>query len=193
MKKNLENEKEILYKINVPSSSLIKVYNNRKFIFLKNSIYFKIKSLKRNNIIILFLFLISYFLYYLSLEKCLDGEDGCCIRIKWITKKIIELIISCLLISFLLQLIILNQISKLHLLHLIIVFFYFHNYSHGLVFSDHGYFNFICFISLLISILILLSIFKIFFILLKKYKHIFITILHEIMSFHKSLYKYNYL
>lgn len=34
-----------------------------------------------------FSFLISYFLYFLSLEKCYEGPDECCIKINWIKKK----------------------------------------------------------------------------------------------------------
>ncbi len=181
MKKNFENEKEKLFKMNVSTSSLIKPH--KKFLFFNNKKYFKLNSFIKNNIIILFLFFISYFLYFLSLEKCFDGEDGCCIKIHWIIKKLIELIISCLLISFLLQLIFVSKISKLHLIHLIIAFLYFYNYSHGLEFSDHGYFNFIGFLYLLMIIQILSFIFKIIFFLLLKFKHIFIITFLIILFF----------
>ena len=40
----------------------------------------------------------------MSLEKCLEGEDECGIKLKWIIYKIFELIISCLILSFLLKL-----------------------------------------------------------------------------------------
>lgn len=50
-----------------------KYYNNTKFI-------------------IIILFLLSYLLYFLSLEKCLSGIDGCPIKVKWMILKIIELI-----------------------------------------------------------------------------------------------------
>ena len=68
------------------------------------------------------LFVIAYSFYYLSLEKCLDGEELCGNNMKWIYKKVFELIISCELISFLLALIIFNYASKLHLIHLFVIF-----------------------------------------------------------------------
>ena len=53
------------------------------------------------NVISLLLFIASYYFYYLSLEKCLDGEDVCCKRWKWIFRKIKQLIISIILLIFL--------------------------------------------------------------------------------------------
>ena len=51
--------------------------------------------LKENKTLIfsLCLFVFSYFLYYLSLEKCLEGFDICSLKVKWITMKLIELIL----------------------------------------------------------------------------------------------------
>ena len=68
----------------------------------------------------LLLFIASYYFYYLSLEKCLDGEDACCKRWKWIIKKIKQLIISIILLIFLFFLIIYDMLSKLDLMHYII-------------------------------------------------------------------------
>ena len=61
---------------------------------------------------------------------------------------------SCALISVLLQLILYKIISRIHLIHLIIVFISFYIYSHGLVFDDHGYFNIIGFIGICFIIFI---------------------------------------
>ena len=61
-------------------------------------------KLKKQNIdkcIAIFLFISSYFFYYLSLEPCLDGEEICGNKMKWIYKKIAQIIISCEIISYL--------------------------------------------------------------------------------------------
>ena len=71
----------------------------------------------------------------------------------WMIKKIMELVISCLILSILLILIIFNKITKLHLIHIIIVFRIFYNYSNGYEFHNHGFFNFVGFFFLLTLIL----------------------------------------
>ena len=53
-------------------------------------------------------------------------------------------------------LIIYKKISKLHFIHIIIIFFSFFLYSHGLDFHDHGFFNIIAYFSLLFVLLIIL-------------------------------------
>ena len=174
-------------------SSFTKYSNNYK----KNNICFyninkklNKKNIKnnRNNIIIVFLYIISYYLYFLSLEKCLDGVDECGIKIKWIIIKLIELLFSCLIISLLFLLIISNIISKIHILHFIIIFIIFYSYSHGYDFNDHGYFNLIGFFSLLISILIIIFIFKCIFFFLKKNFYCFIITFILIIVF--LIYKF---
>ena len=97
-----------------------------------------------------FLYLISYFLYFISLEKCYEGEDVCCVKGNWIKAKLVELMISCLILSYLLQLIIFNISSKLNLIHIFIVFLLFYKYSHSYYFHDHGYYNFIAYFLFLI-------------------------------------------
>ena len=59
-----------------------------------------------SNIISLILFIKAYYLYYLSLEKCLDGDDWCTQKWNWITLKLRELIISTIIIVVLIILII---------------------------------------------------------------------------------------
>ena len=109
-----------------------------------------------------FAFTISYILYYLSLEKCLDGEELCGNNMKWIYKKVFELIISCELISFLVALIIFNYSSKLHLIHIFAIFSLFFLYSHDFYFFNHGMYNIIAF-SLLSFLNIFIIPFKIKF------------------------------
>ena len=94
-------------------------------------------------------FYLLYSYYYLSLEKCYDGEDGCIKKLDWIMQKVKEEVISCIFGALLIQLIIIKIISKIHLIHFIIMFIYFFRYSHGLVFDDHGYFNILYYFILL--------------------------------------------
>ena len=106
------------------------------------------------NTLIFGVFLVSYYLYYLSLEKCLEGEDACTKKLKWIKKKLTQEFASCALISVLIQLMLYKIISRFHLIHLITVLISFYKYSHGLAFDDHGYFNFIGFIGICLIIII---------------------------------------
>jgi hypothetical protein len=69
------------------------------------------------------MFLLSYFLYYLSLEKCLDGFDICGTKNKWLIIKSIEAISSSLILSFLIEGMIFKIISKFHLIHIIFIIF----------------------------------------------------------------------
>jgi len=128
---------------------LLTIRKNKK----KNN-YNNILKSTLKNLLAFSMFLISYYLYYLSLEKCFKGEDLCLQKIKWIKKKVIQEFSSCALITVLLQLIFYKIISRLHLIHLIIVFFSFYKYSHGYAFHDHGYFNFIGFIGICAIIII---------------------------------------
>ena len=89
-----------------------------------------------------FVFFISYILYYLSLEKCFDGEELCGNNMKWIYTKVFELILSCELISLLIATIIFKLVCKFHLIHLFSTFTLFYHYSHNFYFFDHGMYNF---------------------------------------------------
>ncbi len=162
--------------------------NNFISIFINNCLSSKIKIKKNNNYlkyiylnkkitIYLFLFLLSYFLYYLSLEKCLEGEDACGVKMKWMIKKLIELIISCIILSILLYLVIINNISRFNLIHIIFFFILIYNYSNGYTFNNHGYFNFIGYFYLLIFLLILFFLLKEIFYFFAKYFYSFIIII----------------
>ena len=98
-------------------------------------------SKKYLNLVIIFFFSLSYFFFFLSLEKCLEGEGTCCRKFKWMKKKVIEELISCILSIILLELMIFKIISLLHLIHFVIVFIIFYLYSSGIDFDDHGYYN----------------------------------------------------
>ena len=113
------------------------------------------------NIISLLLFIISYYFYYLSLEKCFGGEEECSKKWEWIMLKLAQLIISLIIIIFLILLIIYDKISKFHLIHFILVFICFYYYSHSDVFQDHGAFNLVGFFVVLFLFLFLFFIMKI--------------------------------
>ena len=121
-------------------------------------------------------FFLSYLLYYNSLEKCTKGMDICPRKVKWMKKKVIEIIISCFIMTVLFEYIIYKKISRLHLLHIIISFILFYSYSHGLNFQDHGYYNFkgFCILSIIFFIIFLPINALIYLIQKKKNNYIYI-------------------
>lgn len=131
-----------------------KKVNKNKIYFIKHNNIKCIIIYKRFSKIIIysfnFIFVIIYYLYYLSLEKCFDGEAECSRKIKWIKKKLNEGLLCTFFLLFCCELMIHKIISKLHLIHMILIFFYFYSYSHGLEFDDHGFFNFLGVITALI-------------------------------------------
>ena len=138
------------------------------------------------NIIGLFLFIISYYFYYLSLEKCFDGEDFCTVKWNWIKLKLMQLIISTAIIIFLMILIIYKIISRLHLAHFTLTFIGFYYYSHSGYFHDHGGFNLIGLFTVLFLSLILLFIIRIIIFIFKikyKYKIILLIVLFFAYNF----------
>ena len=89
----------------------------KKFVVIK--IYVKLKLYKYSTII---LFAISYYIYYLSLEPCYKGEDLCGNNMKWIYKKVFQLLLSSEILSLLLVKILCYKSSNLHLIHLLFIF-----------------------------------------------------------------------
>ena len=127
------------------------------------------------------LFIFSYILYYLSLEKCFDGFDICCNKKRFIQMKLFQLILSSFIISFLIESMFYNYTSKFNLIHLVIVFTCFYKYSHGKDFDDHGFFNFFGIFAFIFLIIILLLPFNILIYCINKknknYLLIYISIL----------------
>ena len=120
------------------------------------------------------LYLITYILYYLSLEACLEGEELCGNNMSWIYKKLIELISSCEIISLLVGQIIFNRSSKLHLIHLVAIFSLFYYHSHDFYFWNHGMYNIIFFILLFFFNLCFILFFKFIICLFRIQKKIYI-------------------
>ena len=127
----------------------------KKFVVIK--IYVKLKLYKYSTII---LFAISYYIYYLSLEPCYKGEDLCGNNMKWIYKKVFQLLLSSEIISLLLVKILCYKSSNLHLIHLLFIFSLFYLYSNNYFFYNHGMYNLIFFFFFLLLNLFILFIFK---------------------------------
>ena len=122
------------------------------------------------------LFVISYYLYYLSLEPCFGGFDVCIFKKNWIKKKVIESVLSVLINTVLFELMIFKKISKLHLIHFSIAYFLLYRYSHGYDFDDHGLYNFLGSFALLFIILLILCPMNGFIYLYKKKKKKYLII-----------------
>ena len=183
---NQENANKILNQFDKEINLLIEKTKDKKYYFNKFKIHnkkwitYKIKF--KINIISLFLFFISYYLYYLSLEKCMDGEDQCCQKIKWIKIKVAELISSCVIDAILFEFIIFKKLSKFHIIHFILVFIKFYYYSNDVYFHDHGYFNLLGFFTLLMIIIIGIFIIIKLIIFINNHYLIFIISLSIIIS-----------
>ena len=152
------------------------------------------KIIKRNYKIInfcsIFLFIFIYYLYYLSLEKCFGGLRICSRRTQWISEKLNEGLLCSILLSILFELIFQNVLSKMHLIHVIIVFISFIIYSHNLEFYDHGLFNFLGIIAIIIIANIFFLPFNILLYLIKKSHKIILFIYCIFLVFFLLYYKH---
>ena len=132
---------------------MVGLLNNKK-----KSFFFSLKQFKICKIIIyyqsfsynFFIFFISYFLYYLSLEKCLFGIEYCSQLFDWINKKLYQAIASSFILIVLFEFIIVKRISKFHFIHFFISFSLLYMYSYGNRFNDHGLYNFYSCIGIII-------------------------------------------
>ena len=156
--------------ISIENISYLSEINFKKIKIIDNNSI--IKTLKRYfincKLLISLLFFLTYLLYFLSLEKCYLGIDDCPTKIKWIMLKIFELIISCIILSILIEFLFYNLISKLNIIHIIIIFVLFYKYSHGLDFDNHGFFNFAAYFALLVVFLIIFIPFNLLIYMIKR-------------------------
>ena len=134
------------------------------------------KCKKHFSYISILLFIISYYMYYLSFEPCKESQLSCSKKIMWITKKLTQAITCAIILSILIELMILKLISKLHLLHIAIYYVIMFIYSHGLEFYDHGLYNLIGIILIIISCIILFIPFNLLFLLIRYQKRLLIII-----------------
>ena len=189
--------KNIIFKKSENNENIYLINNNNsnKTIKNQNEMNDKNRTYKQKyiakNIRNFLLFLFAYLLYFLSLEKCYDGMDECCMKQKWIKMKLIEEIISCIIISIMFILMFYEKISKFHIFHFIFVFLFFYNYSHGFDFEDHGYFNFIGYFVILLLIILLLLFFRLICICIKKSKYFSLGLLILFMILKNNLSKIN--
>ena len=147
----------------------------------------KIKE-KYLNIVFFILFILSYYLFFLSLERCYQGEDICCTKLHWIKVRLVEESISCIITIILLELIILKKGSKLHLIHFFSIYILFYSYSHGIDFDDHGYYNIKYFFIIVIFALLFLFIIKyLLFSKNKKYIILFFEIFLIVLYFFRNI------
>ena len=114
-----------------------------------------------------FIYAISYIIYLFSLEGCFKGDDICGNNMKWIHTKLTQIIISSEIIVYLIVRILFYKSPKIHLIHLVIVFLLFYQYSHNYYFYDHGMYNIIVFIFVLIINLFVLLLLKTIIIIFK--------------------------
>ena len=114
-----------------------------------------------------FIYAISYIIYLFSLEGCFKGDDICGNNMKWIYTKLTQIIISSEIIVYLIARILFYKSPKIHLIHLVIVFCLFYQYSHNYYFYDHGMYNIIVFIFVLIINLFVILLFKTIIIIFK--------------------------
>ena len=114
-----------------------------------------------------FIYAISYIIYLFSLEGCFKGDDICGNNMKWIYIKLTQIIISSEIIVYLIVRILFYKSPKIHLIHLVIVFLLFYQYSHNYYFYDHGMYNIIVFIFVLIINLFVLLLLKTIIIIFK--------------------------
>ena len=160
---NLESENGINLKDHFTSHNSFKKifrnfnYNGIKKTTINYNYFIKLFLSFIKGLFIHLLFFFIYLYYFLSLEICTDGIEICSQKFEWIIKKVKQEIISCILMTIMIQLMIFCIVPKKHLVHIIIVFIFFFNYSHGLNFDDHGYYNVICSISLIMILILLIS------------------------------------
>ena len=87
-------------------------------------------------------------------------------------------------------LILYNRVSALNLIHFIIIFVFFYQYSHETLSEDHGYYNFVGFFSILWTFILLeLIVHGIVVLMRSKYRHFIFIIVFIIILFIIIIYK----
>lgn len=113
----------------------------------------------------------------------MEGQFRCGKKVTWIYKKLAQAIFSSIIQAILIEFMILKFISKIHLIHLFIALSSFYFYSHGQEFFDHGLFNLLGQIIIVIATLIMLLPFNILLYLIKKKQKILIFIFFSLLIF----------
>ena len=182
------------------SSSIKKIIiiakKNKKYFFPKIPQFTKDEKIKEG--LILFLAIISYFLYYLSLGGC-DGTQTECLKnsnIAYYYMLVNYCFISAGLTAFIIFLMVYKRITKLHLIHQVIIFLILFLSDTGSTLMHHGIYNIFGFILFLIFYSVfLIVIVKIEDILLQKSLPIKLIVINIIIliiifwryAFHEAL------
>ena len=182
------------------SSSIKKIIiiakKNKKYFFPKIPHFTKDEKIKEG--LILFLAIISYFLYYLSLGGC-DGTQTECLKnsnIAYYYMLVNYCFISAGLTAFIIFLMVYKRITKLHLIHQVIIFLILFLSDTGSTLMHHGIYNIFGFILFLIFYSVfLIVIVKIEDILLQKSLPIKLVVINIIIliiifwryAFHEAL------
>ena len=188
----MEIKEKDKYNENLNKSTELKIMNTENkegdILFIKGdikSLDLDLNSIKKNNLgifkkffsfISTLLFVLSYYLYYLSLEPCFGDFGVCIFKKNWIKNKVIETIVSVVINAILFELMIFKIITKLHLIHFFVAYFFLYRHSHGYDFYDHGLYNFLGSFTLLFIILLILCPMNGFIYLYKKKKKIYLII-----------------
>ena len=182
------------------SSSIKKIIiiakKNKNYFFPKIPHFTKDEKIKEG--LILFLAIISYFLYYLSLGGC-DGTQTECLKnsnIAYYYMLVNYCFISAGLTAFIIFLMVYKRITKLHLIHQVIIFLILFLSDTGSTLMHHGIYNIFGFILFLIFYSVfLIVIVKIEDILLQKSLPIKLVVINIIIliiifwryAFHEAL------
>ena len=151
--------------------------NDEFNIIIKDNKYYKKRLKKIIKKLILFIgFILIYYLYFISLEPCYEGEGFCPTHTDWIKKKVFEELISSFILAVMIQLIVLKKISKFHIIHIIISFMSFYYYSHGMNFENHGYYNFFLYFIIVFILNIIMLPFDLMIYCMKRAKNIFLLL-----------------
>lgn len=159
-------DEQSFYLLNKKFNKRNKIINLIYALYPKEKSLYLIKKYLIGNYFIFFF--ISYYLYYLSFEKCFEGIHECGRKINWIKKKITQAIISSIILSILIEIMILRLISFYNLFHIILVYSILYKYSNGMDFYDHGFFNFVGSIIIIITCIITILPFNFLLYLIKK-------------------------
>ena len=186
--KSITNNFKSIFKLNKDyisePESVVENQKNKKSKKKENSIY--------ENIFHFALFIISYIFYFASLLGCYEGEDLCSKKPLWVIFAILSLLISIIISIILFSLMIHNRVSQLNLIHFIIAYILFYQYSHDTLSEDHGYYNFLFFFSFVwLSIFVELLVHGLVLLIKSRYRYfIFLIIILLIISF-ILIYKIN--
>lgn len=169
-------EKELIRKRNNKNNKFESKPNKEKK--PKNNKYFKLNFILKD-IIIISLSIISFYLYYLSFKGCKGTQSYCLVTLTpgFFYSIIIYIMISCIITIYIILQVLINKISKYHLLYYLPILIYLLYFvDNGSDLSHHGSYNKMVFFASFVSLIILCLIFYLIKYVYKNYRLIFISI-----------------